>query len=101
MPMHVRHLPTEGPVDPKPILSGAWQSIRTVAVAPGGVENLPAGSVEYAVYVTGGSGSVSYSAGERGVREGSAVVLLRDSGCRFRAGDEGLELFVITVEVRG
>lgn len=99
MAIHVHHLPTEGPIDPKRVLSGAWQSIRTVSLEPGTTEVLPGGDVEYAVYVTGGSGTVAYSAGERAVAEGTGVVLLREAGCEFRAGDAGLDLFVIAVEV--
>ena len=96
--MHVVHLPTEGPIDPKGILAGKWRSIRTVSLPPQGAEELERGAVEYAVYVTGGRGVVRAApTGERPIGEGTGVVLLKESGATFVAGDDGLELFIIAV----
>ncbi len=96
--MEVRHLPTEGPIDPTGVLAGKWRSIWTTSLSPGQTEELAAGPVEYAVYVTGGSGVLrSNPTGERPVAEGSGIVVLRDSEATLVAGDAGLELFAIAV----
>lgn len=98
--MHVVNLPTEGPIDPKRILAGKWRSIRTASLAPGEVETLERGAVEYAIYVTGGTGVLrSGPTGERPIAEGTGVVVLKQSRATFEAGGEGLDLFVIAVDV--
>jgi hypothetical protein len=93
-------LPSEGPIDPKGILAGKWQSIRTVSLPPQGIEELERGAVEHAVYVIGGRGAVrAATTGERPIAEGTGLVLLKESGATLVAGDEGLELFIVSVAV--
>lgn len=98
--MEVRNLPADGPVDPKGVLAGKWRSIWTSRLAAGEEEDLPAGPVEYAVYVTRGAGVVrSNPTGERPVAEGTGIVLLKESGATLVAGEGGLELFAVAVDV--
>jgi hypothetical protein len=98
--VHVVHLPTEGPVDPTDVLAGNWRSIWTASLGPGDVQELERGAVEYAVYVTGGSGIVrSAPTGQRGIAEGTGIVVLRESAATLVAGPDGLELFAIAVDV--
>ena len=98
--MEVRNLPAEGPVDPKGILAGKWRSIRTVSLGPGQSEELARGAVEYAVYVTGGHGVVrSNPTGERPIAEGTCVVVLKDSAATLVADGDGIDLFVVAVDV--
>ncbi len=98
--MEVRNLPADGPVDPKGVLAGKWRSIWTSRLAAGEEEHLAAGPVEYAVYVTRGAGVVrSNPTGERPVAEGTGIVLLKESGATLVAGEGGLELFAVAVDV--
>jgi hypothetical protein len=98
--MEVRNLLAGGPVDPKCVLAGKWRSIWTSRLAEGEEEHLAAGPVEYAVYVTRGAGVVrSNPTGERPVAEGTGIVLLKESGASLVAGEGGLELFAVAVDV--
>lgn len=58
------------------------------------------GSVEYAVYVTGGSGLIQSAAtGERSIAEGTGIIVLKESGAILAAGEGGLEIFAVAIDV--
>ena len=92
------HLDDGVTVDPRRLLLGAWREIGVRSVGPGATERLDADGCEHAVYVWSGDGTATTGEGRESASAGCAFTIVKGDSVTFRAGDEGLRLFVVTLD---
>ena len=86
-------------LDARQYFAGPWGAFERAVVDGGASREFAAEGVEFAIFVSAGSGEFEVS-GARSVADvGTAVTVGHGAAVIFSAGNDGLELFVTTVLV--
>ncbi|MEJ2858350.1 MULTISPECIES: hypothetical protein [unclassified Saccharothrix] len=95
----VFHLGEPGEIDPRAVLTGPLSAIRRVRLDAGESVELRADGVEFSFFVLAGDGTAVTEATEVPLREGVSVTAPLGTVLTVAAGAEGLEYFLVQLDV--
>jgi quercetin dioxygenase-like cupin family protein len=84
-------------IDPSEHFDGPWKSLRVHRLGPGESIDYEADDTEAGIYVISGSGEADLGSATVPLRAGDALTFVKGSAGSLRAGEAGLDLFIVTL----